>query len=318
VIHGYPDIPQETKDKVMNIIKQHNYIPKNKVLGLFIVDFSNASITKRVIISPYFSSIVASVIDTSRQLGFSVLVTEIIMKEDIAYVEQLIKSKSIAGGVFVGADKEMPFIKKLMESDFKMVIFDQKDDEGIPSPNVLYINPDNHGGAYLAVTHLIELKHKKIAHIGGGSTKLSTVERVNGYKKALKDAGIKYNKDYVIKSDYKEEGGYSAMKKLLTLPEPPTAVFAGNDSMAIGAIKAVYEAGLNVPNDISIVGFDDIEISKYINPPLTTIKASIIDSADMGVRKIVDMIEKKNELSARYIMKTELIIRNSTKEYNTD
>jgi LacI family transcriptional regulator len=194
-----------------------------------------------------------------------------------------------------------------------MVIFDQRSENTSNITNTIYINPDNANGAYLATKHLIELGHTKIAHITGGDKKLSAAEKYEAFAKAMNEVNLKIDDKLVVHGDYTEEGGYKCTKEILK-KEKPDAIFCGNDLMAVGAIKAIYEAGLKVPYDIAVVGFDDIEIAKYITPTLTTVKVSLSAMGELAVEKLIEMIERRDqdEIFGDYTIKTELVIRHST------
>lgn len=126
-------------------------------------------------------------------------------------------------------------------------------------------------GGYLATRHLIEQGHRKIGLITGPLDKLPAQSRQHGYRQALDEAGIAFRPEYIVEGDFEFAGGITAMQQLLSLSEHPTAVFAGNDVSAVGVYQALYRAGLSVPQDISVIGYDDIELARYLTPPLTTI-----------------------------------------------
>jgi LacI family transcriptional regulator len=161
---------------------------------------------------------------------------------------------------------------------------------------------------------LLKNGHHDIGLVEGIKGFKSTMERREGYLKALIDHNVPIKNKYIIQGNYDMESGYKAMEKLLSLDHPPTAVFCSNDDMAIGAINAAFANGLMVPRDISVVGFDDIEFARYTNPSLTTVKRPIEKISSLGAKKILEImnIEEKAEIKGEKIfVETELVLRNS-------
>lgn len=149
---------------------------------------------------------------------------------------------------------------------------------------------DNVGGAHAMVMHLAALGHSRIAHIGGGRGNHDADERQRGYLKALRDAGLDRNPELEIDGDFTETSGYTAAQVLLALPAPPTAIFAANDAMAVGVLSALHEAGKRVPADISVVGFDDVPLARYLNPPLTSVHVPIDEMGERAANRLIAAI----------------------------
>jgi LacI family transcriptional regulator len=162
------------------------------------------------------------------------------------------------------------------------------------------------------VEHLLSLGHRRIGCITGLPDLLNSQKRSDGYRQAIQDAGLTVDETLVIEGDFQYVGGYKATKRLLALDNPPTAVFACNDLMAIGAISAVVSAGLSVPDDISVVGFDDIHLAMFANPPLTTV---VQPKHDMGVTAAEILLKRLSDSTLkpnRHQLKTQLLVRDST------
>lgn len=322
VINNYPNVPDETRKKVLEIIDEYNYVPhasarmlagaKNRVIGLFVVDMREKSIgsKNRITNSPYYLEFTSSVIENASEVGYKVLVHIIHNAKGYKEIKESFYDKTISGGIFIGENNDDPVIKEIINSGYKVVLIDQsvKSDEDIYNKSII-VNADNFSGAYNATTHLINLKHTKIAHITGGEARFSSIERVKGYTQALLDANLPIINNLIVKAEFTEEGGYNATKRLLSKKNRPTAIFASNDKIAIGSIKAIKEAGLRVPKDISIIGFDDIEASKYLNPPLTTIRMELAEMAEMAIKAIITSVEKDINFSANYIVPVQLVER---------
>ena len=323
VINDYANVPEETRKKIQKIIKENNYVPhasarmlagaKNRVIGLFIIDMKVDSDGKQVTSSSYFSPFTGSVIDNASKMGYNVLVSIVSKQKDYKKIKETFYNKTIAGGIFIGEKNGEPEIKEIIKSGYKVALLDQsvKSDEEVYSKCII-VNADNYSGAYKATNYLIELGHSKIAHIAGIAENLSAIERLDAYKKALIDAGIPVKNNLIVKGNFTVIGGYNAAKKLLQ-KEIPTAIFCGNDNMAIGAIQAIQEANLEVPNDISIVGFDDIEVARYISPSLTTVRMALLEMASIATNTLITSIENDSNFSANYTLPIDLIERNSCK-----
>ena len=171
---------------------------------------------------------------------------------------------------------------------------------------------ENRKGARTAVQHLLSLGHRRIAFIAGSHRTGQSAERQAGYVEALNDAGIPADPALVVPGFFVQTGGHAATQQLLDLPTPPTAIFAANDEMAFGAIDAIHSRGLRVPDDISVVGFDDIATSSYIHPPLSTMRQPLGELSACAVRELVALIEGKGIEPSKTTLPLELIVREST------
>ncbi|BCZ48743.1 LacI family transcriptional regulator [Clostridium gelidum] len=327
VINNYSNVPDETREKVLKVIDEYNYVPqasarmlagaKNRIIGLFIVDMIERSVgTKnRIASSPYYLEFTSSIIEYASEIGYKVLVHIIHNAKGYKEIKESFYDKTISGGIFIGENNDDLVIKEIINSGYKVVLVDQslELDEGVYNKCKI-VNADNFSGAYNATKYLINLKHTKIAHITGGDVKFSSIERVKGYKQALIDANIPIINNFIVKADFIEESGYHATKRLLSKKNKPTAIFLSNDKMAIASLKAIKEAGLRVPEDISIIGFDDIEAAKYLNPPLTTIRMELAEMAEMAIKGLISSIENDLDFSVNHTIPVKLIERRTCME----
>lgn len=319
VINNYTNVPEETRKRVLEVIKQNNYVPHasarvlagadSKIIGLFMVDRKTSTNGKLVSRSSYFSPFMSGVIDNAAKLGYHVLAYTIGKESDYNNVKEVFYNKTIAGGIFIGQQTD-DYIIDVIKDGFKVALIDHDDsDEKIPK-NSIIVNADNFSGAYKATQYLISIGHKKIAHISGNPGQLSTNQRIDGYKKALSENKIRFESKYLVKGNFMRESGYTATKQLLSNCSP-TAIFYANDSMAIGGMEAIKELGLSIPKDISIIGFDDIEIASFVQPSLTTVQLPLESMCASAVDTLINSIKNKTDYYARYIMPVELIKRNS-------
>lgn len=313
VINDYPDVSEKTKEKILRIMKENNYRPnstarslstsKSYTVGIFFTDHFNTGLQH-----PFFREVIYGLEKTFGENGYDILYfTNRKWGDSFSYVEKC-KDRHVDGVVLMGVPKSDPNLSNLLASDIPTVFIDLD----LIGKNASYVISDNYRGGKLAVEHLYKLGHRKIGIIMGLNTTKTAHDRLLGYQKALKELGLKYNSKWIFEGNYSEEGGYRAMSKFLSLEKRPTAVFCQSDNMAIGAIKAVQEAGLKVPEDFSLVGFDDIELSRYVKPSLTTIKQDKIGMGNAAGELLLNMIESKSESHTPVVMPVELVERDST------
>lgn len=323
VINNYSNVPEETKERVLEVINKYNYVPhasarmlagkKNKILGLFLMDEKPETKSSKVFVSAYLSKISSAIVDSANKYGYNVLVSIVAENKDFKGVQELFYNRTISAGIFVGAKNNHPEIIGLIDEGFKVAIMDQNvKDSKDPFNKCIVVNADNYSGAYDSTVHLIKLGHRKIAHITGDLASNSAIKRLEGYKNALKDNYIHVKNSYIIKGLFTEESGYNCTKKLFS-KEKPTAIFVDNDTMCLGVMKAINELNLKIPEDVSIIGFDDLEISKYINPPLTTNRLNLFEMAGILTSNIIKVVEEDSNYSAQYLIPVKLIERQSCK-----
>ena len=312
-LNDSPFINIETKARIMVIAKELNYVPnysaKSLVLnrsyniGLIFTTISKATSSK------FFHETISGVNSVIKE-SYNLVVRGIDDYKNFTFVNR----KSFDGVIMMSqSSSDNSFIYYLLEKKIPLVVLNRDIDEG----SIINILSSDKRGAYEAVIYLIENGHNDIAIIEGKKEFTSTIERKNGFLKALIERKIQIKSDYMVKGDYTIESGYSAMKKLLSLSTVPTAVFCSNDEMAVGAMKATFEAGLNVPGDISIMGFDGDQLGAFLTPALTTVRRPVIEVSRKGAEKLLHIIENNsigedNKVKGEKIyLNTELVERDS-------
>jgi len=320
VINKTRYVSKELTERVKKAMEELDYQPnslarglrsgKTRTIGLIIPDISNQ----------YFAEISRKVEDNGFVHGYSV----ILCNSDDDYLKErnyldVLIAKQVDGIVFISAGENSENLEKAQSSHIPTVVVD-RDIKNINSDVVMV---DNRRGGYIATEYLVSLGHRKIACITGPSLTNPSAERIEGYKQALSNGGIKINQNYIRVGDYRFTSGEKAMRELLMLEQPPTAVFTCNDMMALGAYRAINDIGLKIPDDISIIGFDNIPFSQAVYPNLTTIQQPIQKIAQLVIEMLIEKIKLKNRRSEersekpeynRIYLDTELIIRNSCKE----
>lgn len=321
VVNNYDNVPDETRRRVMSVIQQYNYVPhssarrlagaKSKIIGLFMIDKKNDTAGKKVTMSSYFTPFMSGVIDKANRMGYHVLVYSVGKAKDFDHAKEVFYDQTVSSGIFIGQQNDDDAIREILANHYKAVLVDKKIVTGDEiTSNSIIVNADNLDGAYQATKYLIGLGHTKIAHIAGYSDQLSTVERIDGYKRALEEAGIRVENSLIVRGNYLKESGYASTMQLLE-KERPTAIFYASDSMAVGGLAALKELRLKVPDDISVVGFDDIEMSQYLSVPLTSVRIPLDKMASIAVDCLISSLESETDFSANYTVPVELVIRDS-------
>lgn len=311
-LNNSPLINEETKSKIKAIAEQLNYVPnyiakslvldKSYTIGLF---FSSIS---RGTSSGFFFETVTGV-NSAIEENYNLVVRGIDNYKDFTAINK----KRFDGIVLMSqSDNDNYFVYDIMQKGIPLVVLNRELEE----ESLVNIISDDKEGTFKAVEHLIKNGHKDIAIIEGKKEFKSTQNRKNGFMEALIHYNIPVHREYIIKGNFDMKSGYSAMNELINLDKVPTAVFCSNDDMAIGAIKAAFDNGLSVPKDISIVGFDDIAVSEYSTPSLTTVKRPIEDISIMGGKKIIDIINGESNKGEKIFLKTKLVIRDSVLKLN--
>ncbi|MFW5992457.1 MAG: LacI family DNA-binding transcriptional regulator [Halanaerobiaceae bacterium] len=312
VINDYPDISDETKKKVVEVMKQENFRPnaiartlstsRSHSIGIFI----NFNVS-RGLHHIFFHEILFGLEINLGPKGYDfVHFSDLKWKKRCNYLEKC-RSRHTDGAILMGVPNGDNHIDELLKSDVPVVFLDVD----IIGKNATYVSSDNVGGAKKAIEYLHGLGHKDIGMISGLNHTKPAQERFLGFKQAIDKLNIPYRSKWVLNTYFSEEGGHKAMKKLLKMPKCPTAVFCQSDSIAIGAIKAIHEAGYGVPEDISVIGFDDLQISNYIHPKLTTIKQDTYLMGEKAASLLEEMMKNPDTHLSPVILPTELIVRDS-------
>ncbi|MFO7882017.1 MAG: LacI family DNA-binding transcriptional regulator [Kosmotogaceae bacterium] len=307
VINNKKGVSLDVRKKIKQIIKESNYKPntmaralagkRTNSVGLIIPDISDM----------FYANIIRGVEKASGKFGYFLnLFTTHADPEKEHEVFDFFTS-SMADGVivmtyFVG--KEVT--KKLKQRKIPCVFLD------FPYDNYIYsVSVDNFEGGYKATNYLISLGHKKIAFILGPEAARDSKARYHGYLRALEEHNIHFDKDFVLKGDFLTKSGYKAAKRLLETQKIPTALFAANDQMALGAMSAFKKEGYRIPEDISIIGFDNTEASSFSRPALTTIMQPIFEMGSLAAKTLISLINGKTPGKKRYLLETRLIERQS-------
>ncbi|RAK12710.1 LacI family transcriptional regulator [Halanaerobium saccharolyticum] len=314
VMNGYDDIGEVTKAKVLKIIEENNYRPnanaqslrtnKSFLVGLFFKDHQDSGVKH-----PFFRGIISGLEEKLLENNYDMILFSANWEDQFSYLEKC-QFRNVDGAILMGMPKDDPKLAELLNAKIPSVFIDLD----MSAERASYIISDNEEGARKAVRHLTELGHQKIATIEGEEITVPTQKRLAGYKAEMKAQNLEIRDEWVIQGRFSVDGGYQAMKEILRLEDKPTAIFCQGDEIAVGAMQAIKEAGLKVPDDFSIVGFDDIEISQYLNPALTTVCQKKEEMGIEAANMVIELINNQEEKVEPEIIDTELIVRNSTRK----
>jgi LacI family transcriptional regulator len=309
VLNGRRDVARDTRERVEDLLRRHRYRPRRTApaqrVGLIDLVFVDLG-------SPWAMQILAGVEDVTHRAGTGLVVSAIHgrgrNRPDRSWLENLAARHS-DGVLLVLSELSAAQREQLAELGIPVVIVDPA---GQPDPGVPSVGATNWAGGLAATEHLISLEHERIAVIGGPTDVLCARARLDGYRAAMRAAGLKVRPGYVRTGDFTSPAGYRETLALLDLPNPPTAIFACADQMARGAYEALYERGLRVPDDLSVVGFDDLEEATWAIPPLTTVRQPLTEMAGMATRMLLSLINGEELDTHRMELATPLVVRGST------
>ncbi|MCC3357723.1 LacI family DNA-binding transcriptional regulator [Bacillus sp. REN16] len=307
VLNNAASVRPKTRLKVENAIKDLNYEPsmlgrnlRNSESRLLLVLLPSIS-------NPFYTEIINGIQNTAIANNYNILLCETDSnpeRENIYF--NMVKNKLADGVISMDPTVNMQKLNELAENYSVILCSEYEEGGGIP-----YVTIDNELAAYQAVKHLIKLGHRNIALINSDEKYLYARQRRNGYEKALKEFGIPIREQWIYRSKELEfRNGVQAMRIMFQLEEKPTAVFAVSDTLAIGALKGINGCGLHVPNDVAIVGFDNISFSKMTNPTLTTISQPMYKMGCYAADMLINRIQGEKVESV--VLDHELIIRKST------
>jgi len=304
-------ICNETKEKILSIAKELNYRPDFIARSLVMKRTKTLGLVITSILNPFYAELAQGIEATATGLGYNIIFcsTRSNLSTEKQYIDML-RSKGVDGIIFTSAHIKDPNILELSEEEFPIVLVNRRTYLPAVREKIDYVGVNNIRGGYLAVEHLIKLGHERIGLIGGSSESSVGFERLEGGKKALETYGLAEMSNYFLDGDFLKGSGYQGGKRFIRMPDPPTAIFAANDYMALGVHEAICDEGLKVPEEMALVGFNDIEFTAAKGIELTTIGQKKYEMGAVAVKLLVDRVEGgKVGPSKEIILEPELIIR---------
>ncbi|OAT80165.1 LacI family transcriptional regulator [Bacillus sp. MKU004] len=310
-LNNYADVSPKTKQKILDAAAEMGYLPnahaqslstkKSWTIGVMFAEDNEVGMKH-----PFFNAIIESFRKYVEREGYDLIfASRNLRKRDTSYLEHFLY-RAVDGIVVICSDPNDPQVQEMINSHVPIVVID------MTKQNCSVVYSDNIEGGRLAVNYLHSLGHTKIAHISGDPGIDAGAQRIKGFKKGMKEAGLPIRKEFVVNGGFFSiEEGKKAMNTLLSLEDLPTAVFVSGDHMAIGAMEAIKEKGLRIPEDISIIGYDDIDMASYVTPKLTTVRQDTDKIGERAGGMLIKQMDLKKKLKTTDIIPVELIIRES-------
>lgn len=313
VLSGYEFVRETTRNRVMEAVEHLGYVAnlqarslaggRSQIIGLLVPNLDNS----------YVGTIMQGIDRELARANYDVvLYTSHRHPDRESFYVDTIANGLTEGLLLIAPLDPTTYLDALREQNFPYVLIDQAD----PAENSSVVEATNWQGAYEATRYLSQLGHTRIAFLTGSLVVRSAIDRLQGYKAALVDCDLPFREELVIEGDFQQQTGFAITKRLLQSIDPlPTTIFASNDLSAFGAMDAARECGLRVPDDISIIGFDDISQASFVYPKLTTVRQPLEQMGQVAVKLLLEQIEDQSRLPQRVALATQLVIRDSCGPY---
>ena len=311
VINGSNNVKKETREKVLKAIDELGYYPnaaaralnrnKTNVIGIIVPYYEH------FLAAPYFVELLLGIEGYVSVRGYDLIFNTSTNKSDNKDYSILYKQRKVDGVIIIAPSIHDSALQKLVSDRVPFIIVGGREKH----KSISYVDIDNLKGTRQAIRYLLELGHSRIGFVTGLLYVIDGKKRLQGYMSTLKSHNIEVDENLIFKGDFTEKSGYDALYYFLSLRHPPSAIFCSNDHMAVGVFKAAHEQNLKIPDDLSVVGFDDINMASFLSPPLTTIRQPIDELGKTAAKLMLDCIENKSNWGRKIIIEPELIIRSS-------
>ncbi|WP_329125697.1 LacI family DNA-binding transcriptional regulator [Streptomyces sp. NBC_01465] len=311
VLHNRSDVSSKTRTKVQRLLEQHGYrpggarptdpaLPRGGLIDFVINELD----------SPWAVELIRGAEETLHDVGMGLVVSATHGRSRLArqWLDSL-ATRPTRGAILVVPELTAAQHRELRRLALPFALVAPIDE---PAPGVPWVGATNWPGGLAATRHLVGLGHRRIALISGPERRLTSRARVGGYRTALEEAGIPYDEELVRYGDFTHGPAHRHALDLLRLPDRPTAVFAGSDHQALGTYRAAAELGLRIPEDLSVVGFDDLPFADWVTPRLTTVRTPLAEMTALAARMVLQLIAGETPPTTRVEVATELIVREST------
>ncbi len=303
-------VREETRRRVVRTAQRLGYRPsalarslrlkRTLTLGMLVPDITN----------PFFSPIIKGAEDAARERGYNLILcnSEDLPEREATYL-RVLRERQVDGVLIASSRMADTTITALRREGFPFVLLNR----GARGAEDLAVVVDNHGAAAHVIAYLAGLGHRRVAHIAGPQTTTTGVERAAGVAAAVREHALASDAELTVEAEaFSEDAGYRATRTLLDLREPPTAIFGANDLITIGALRAAREAGVRIPEAVSLVGFNDIPLAGLLEPALTTVHVPQLEMGREGARLLIDRLKGRQLGPARVVLPTALIVRASS------
>lgn len=311
VINDDPKVSETTRKRVLAVVQRKNYHPnvaarglaagRSRVIGLVIPMGVSA-----LFADPYFPLLIQGVSAACNAHDHSVMLWIAEPEYERRTITQILHNGLIDGAIVTSHLLDDPVLEALMKSSLPFVMIGRHTEP----TKVSYVDVDNHNSARKIVEHLMQRGYKRVATITGPRNMIAGLDRLEGYLAALRDRGVTAEVSLIVEGDFTEGSGYKGMQQLI--PQKPDAVFVASDTMANGAMRALREANLQIPQDVALAGFDDMPFAEHTDPPLTTIRQPIHQAGFVATETVIDLVANPRSRARHIILPTELVIRASS------
>jgi LacI family transcriptional regulator len=310
VINGDPKVSEQTRKEVLDVIQKIGFQPnlaarglavgRTRVIGLVIPASLSA-----IFSDPYFPLLIQGAASACNTHGYSIMLWLAEPEYERKTISQVLYNGLIDGVLVSSMLMDDPLIERLSESQQPFLVIGRHP----TNERINFVDVDNRLGAYQAVSYILHTGRRRVAAIVGPRNMIAGIDRYQGYQDALRERGLHLQPELIAEGEFSDLSGYLAMKQLLR--QRPEAVFVASDAMAFAAMRAIQEAGLRIPDDIAIVGFDDIPAAATSKPPLTTVRQPIQRTGGVAAEMLIERIEHPETQPCRIVLPTELVIRSS-------
>ena len=308
VFSGAGPVREETRRRIRDIATSLRYVPHEGARSLITSKTSTIGVLLPDLYGEFFSEVIRGIDLAAQQSDYHLIISS--SHNDKAEIEGALRAMRgrVDGVIIMSPDLDAQALVANLPDSHPVVLLNC----ALRGAAFDSVNIDNTGGARAVVRHLISHGHRRIAIITGALRNLDGHERKVGYRTALRDAAIQRNAQWEMPGDFTEDSGYEATRSLLNLRSRPTAIFAANDSMAIGALSALRQAGVDVPGEVAVAGFDDIPIARHVSPSLTSVHVPIAELGERATEKLIDALGAGDRhVRRRDVLSTTLVIRSS-------
>jgi len=310
VLNGRPDVAPDTRETVLQVVREHGFSTNRGARGLSVGRTGIVGLTLPLVNDAYFGPILGGASEALYEQDMRIMLAPTLHEHDreVSLLERLTHGTT-DGAILILPEESTAELIHLQELGFPFVVVDPRETppEGIPSVSAMHA-----AGAKLATEHLLELGHRQIGAVTGPAGWYANDERLVGFRAAMAAAGILPDPSLIAAGDWSITAAEIAAEQLLTLDDPPTAIFAFNDNGAIGTLNVARRHGLRVPDDLSIMGFDDTFQALIVSPTLTTVRQPLAELGRMGVSLLMRLLEGQRLDALRIELSTTLVVREST------
>ena len=311
VINNDPNVKESTRARVKEVIRKVNYRPNSVARGLAsgrtrIIGLVLPTAQSSLFTDPYYPRLIQGITAVCNARDYSVMLWLTNPEQEQSKIHQLVSDSLLDGMVIASYLIDDPILEALTKAGLPFLLIGRHPTR----TDLSYLDADNLQGAREAVVHLLRLGRSRVATITGPKNMIAGIDRREGYERAFRERGMSPDPALMVEGDFSESGGYTSMMRLI--PQNPDAVFVASDTMAVGALRALRESGKRIPEDVAVVGFDDIPSAAHMDPPLTTVRQSIQGMGQLAAETLIQIVNEGTAPPHRLVLPTELVIRSSS------